>query len=64
MKKMNLAEGSLVLLGFLISLSVVISKVSGLNLLEQIADSEFKLLLVANTCFVIAFIINFFGGEE
>ncbi len=64
MRKMNLAEGTLVLLGFIFTLVAVIFKISGLNLLEQISSSGTNLLLIANICFIVAFVVTIFGAEE
>lgn len=64
MRKMNLAEGSLILIGFLLILNVLIVKMKGINLLAEIAVEPLVLLVVANTCFLVAFIVSIFGDRE
>ena|GEM_PF-1615685 len=63
MRKLNLAEGSLVLLGFILILNAVIFKVSGLNLLPIIKKAS-NFVMVANTCFLMALISAIFENPE
>jgi hypothetical protein len=59
MRKINLAEGSLILLGFMFILNAVILQVSGLNLLPIIKNAS-SFFIVANACFLIAIISAIF----
>jgi len=64
MRRLNLAEGSLVLFGFLLLLNVAVIQLKGINLLSSLVDDSVGALLAANTCFIMAFIISIFGGSE
>ncbi|MEA3489219.1 MAG: hypothetical protein U9R44_02605 [Candidatus Omnitrophota bacterium] len=64
MRKMNLAEGVMVFLGFMLLLNIAILKFKGINLLEQVVKNPGTLLLAANTCFVLAFVVAVFGREK
>lgn len=64
MRKLNLAEGSLVLLGFLLLLDVAVIKVKSINLLTPLVNDSVGALLAANTCFIVAFVISIFGGQD
>lgn len=64
MRKLNLAEGVLVLLGFILILNAGIIKFKGINLLEQLVKDPGNLLLLANTCFIMAFVVAIFGGKK
>ena len=63
MRKLNLAEGVLILLGFILILDALIIKFKGLNLLEQVVKDPGNLLMAANTCFIVAFIVAIFGNS-
>jgi hypothetical protein len=60
MKKMNLATGSMVLLGFIFILFGLVLKMSGLNLLEPLFSRLSSFFAIANTCFLAALIIDRF----
>ena len=64
MRKMNLAEGTLVLLGFIFILAAMVLKISGLNVLDPIINTVYGFFLAANTCFLIAFVIAMFDKAE
>lgn len=64
MRRLNLAEGTLILLGFLLLLNVAIIKIKYINLLTPLVNDTTSMLLAANTCFIVAFIISIFGGQE
>lgn len=64
MKKMNVAAGTLILLGFLLMMGGVIQKLAGLNLLEPIFNQPISTFVVANTCFILALVIDKFDGKE
>jgi len=64
MRKLNVAEGSLVLMGFLFLLNVVVIKLKSVNLLGSLVDGSVGALLAANTCFILAFVFSIFGGSE
>lgn len=64
MRKLNLAEGTLVLLGMILLLSAAIIKLKDINLLYPLLTSCVSTLVVANTCFLLAFVVSIFGGEE
>lgn len=64
MRKLNLAEGTLILLGMLLLMNAVIMKVKNINLLYPLLSNCMSTLIVANTCFVLAFVVSVFGGEE
>ncbi|MFQ5952867.1 MAG: hypothetical protein ACE5JK_05635 [Candidatus Omnitrophota bacterium] len=60
MYKMSLATGSLVLLGFFLIMFGVILKFSGLNLLEPLFYNIGGYFAMANTCFLIALVVEKF----
>ncbi len=60
MKKMSMAVGSLVFLGFIFIMCGMILKFSGLNLLDPLIRSIASYFLAANTCFLTALIISWF----
>ncbi|MFC1570224.1 hypothetical protein ACFL4E_00390 [Candidatus Omnitrophota bacterium] len=64
MRRLNLAEGTLVLMGFLLILNVAILKVKDINLLTPLVNDPVGMLAAANTCFIIAFVISIFGGKD
>ena len=64
MRKMNLAVGILVLMGFLTILSGLILQMKGLNLFDSIFTSSSSYFLAANTCFIIALVIEKFDKPE
>lgn len=64
MRRLNLAEGSLILVGFLLLLNVAVIKLKSINLLSPLVNDSVGALLAANTCFIVAFIISIFGGSE
>ena len=63
-KKMNLAVGSLVLLGFLFLLLGAIFHITGYNILETFIDTVFGFFLASITCFLVAIVIEVFGENE
>jgi len=60
MKKMNLAVGTLVLLGFILLLAGTILNLSGWNPLHPVILRPVSYYVVANTCFLMALIIDRF----
>lgn len=60
MPKMNLGTGVLVLLGFFLILFGIIMKFSGLNLLDPLCSRISSFFAIANTCFLIAIIVDRF----
>ena len=63
MKKMNTAEGALLLLGFILILTAVIGKLAGIDLLNPIIKSPLVLLTVGNTCLLLTLVINRFSEQ-
>lgn len=64
MRKMNVAVGCLVLLGFVLIMSGVIQKVAGLNLLEPLINASGAAFMAANTCFLLAIVLDRFDSHE
>ena len=63
MKKMDMATGSLVLLGMLVLMAGAVMKFSSLNLFDPIITAQCGFLKVANTCFLLAIIVDRFNGK-
>ncbi len=63
MKKMDIGVGVLVLLGFLTILGGVILQLKDINLLEPVVNSPSGYFLTANTCFILALVLEKFGKE-
>ncbi len=63
MKKMNLAVGALVLVGFLMLQVGIIFRMSGFNILEPMFEIPQNFFIASNTCFLIALVVDRFGGE-
>lgn len=63
MYKMDLAEGSLILSGFLLILCGVINQLFAFNLLDPIIGSVSASFIAANSCFLVAIIVYLFGKE-
>jgi len=61
MRSMNLAVGSLVLLGFLFSLFGVVFKLSGFNLLYPMITEVANFFVASSICFLMALVIDRFG---
>lgn len=57
---MNLAVGSLTLLGFLILALGAVSKLMGMSLLTPFISSYFGYFIVANSCILTAIVIDRF----
>lgn len=64
MKKMSAGVGTLVLVGMLLLLGGVILKFAGLNLLEPLFFIPSSFFVVANTCFLLALVIDKFDKAE
>jgi hypothetical protein len=64
MRKMNVATGSLVLLGFFMIMFGMILKMAGLNLLEPIFYNFSGYFSMANTCFLIALVVDRFDKPQ
>jgi UPF0716 family protein affecting phage T7 exclusion len=64
MYKMDLAEGSLVLSGFLLIICGVVNKIANFNFLTPFIKTSSAAFISANTCFLIAVIVYLFGKEE
>lgn len=60
MRKMNLAVGSLIFLGFLCIMLGVIARLSGVTLMAPVLSTPGQYLIVANTCFLVALVIDWF----
>ncbi len=63
-QKMNVAIGSLVLLGFLFIVFAVILNLKGANLLYPYIKNAVSYLIAANTCFLVALIVSTFGKSK
>lgn len=64
MKRMNVAVGSLILIGMLLVMGGVIMKYAGLNLLEPYLNVPTNFFVVANTCFLVALIVDKFDRTD
>lgn len=64
MKKIGTGVGTLVLVGMVLLLGGVILKFAGLNLLEPLFYVPASFFVVANTCFLLALIIDKFDKPE
>ncbi|MFC1548754.1 hypothetical protein ACFL5E_02200 [Candidatus Omnitrophota bacterium] len=60
MQKMSLGVGVLVLLGLILILFGVIFKLSGLNLLHPQIKDVSNFFVIANTCLLLAIIVDKF----
>ena len=63
MRKMNAATGSLVLLGLFMVMFGVILKLAGMNLMEPIFNTIGGYFSMANTCFLVALVVDRFDKE-
>lgn len=63
MREMNLAVGSLVLMGFIFIVLGSAFKVTGFNVLEPVIKSPLGFFITANTCLIVAVIIEVFGEK-
>jgi len=63
MKKMGIAVGTLVLLGFILLQVGIIFKFVGINLLDPVLVIPGNILTAANTCFLIALIVDKFDSK-
>lgn len=61
MKKVDLAVGALVLVGLVLIVAGCVSKVAGLNLLEQFFTIPRNYFIAANTCLLLALVIDRFS---
>ena len=57
---MNLANGTLVLLGFLAIVLGVVSKLMGISLLAPFIGAASSYFIVAITCFMVALVVDKF----
>lgn len=64
MRKLNLAEGALVLLGFLLILNGIIVKMSDFNMIPHLILMPSNSFVAANTCFILTLILDRFGKSE
>jgi UPF0716 family protein affecting phage T7 exclusion len=64
MQKMNIAEGTLVLVGFLLLLNGLIFKFIGFSLLFPMINTTLASFVAANSCFLTAFLINTYDKPE
>jgi len=64
MRKMNLAVGILIMMGFLAILSGLILQMKGLNLFDVVFTSSNGYFLAANTCFIVALVLEKFDKPE
>ena len=64
MRRMNLAVGSLTLVGLLFGLAGVLSKVAGIALLYPLVKEMPSYFIIACTCFLLALIVDRFDGTE
>ena len=64
MKKIGTGVGTLVLVGMLLILGGVILKFAGLNLLEPLFYMPVSFFVVANTCFLLALVIDKFDRKD
>jgi len=63
MKKINLAQGLLILLGLVLLLNGIILKMFDLNFLAPAINSPLGCFVVSNTCFILALVLEVFGDE-
>ena len=63
MYKMDLAEGSLILAGFLLILCGLTSKLFTFNFLDPVIKTASAAFIAANSCFLLAIIVYLFGKE-
>ncbi len=64
MQKMNIAEGSIVLVGFLLLLNGLVSKFIGFSLLRPMINTTLASFVSANSCFLVAFLLNTYDKPE
>ena len=64
MRKINLAVGARLLLGFLLLQVGVVFQIAGINLLDPILRIPSSFFIVANTCFLVALLVDRFGEKE
>jgi hypothetical protein len=64
MKKMSIGVGVLVLLGMLLALMGVLYKVTTFNLLAPYLNFPRSFFLIANTCLLLALVIDRFEPED
>ena len=57
---MNLATGSLVLVGFILLVAGVVSKLIGVPLMLPLISEGSDFFVAANTCFLLALVIDKF----
>ncbi|OGW74839.1 MAG: hypothetical protein A2Z72_06640 [Omnitrophica bacterium RBG_13_46_9] len=60
---MNLATGSLLCLGFVLLVTGVVSKLMGISLLAPLIETELGYFIAANSCFLMALVIDRFQKE-
>ncbi len=63
MKKINLAQGALILMGLILLLNGIILKMFDINFLAPAINSPLGCFVVSNTCLLLAFVLEFFGEE-
>ena len=63
MKKINMAQGLLILMGLVLLLNGIIIRLLGLNFLAPAINSPLGCFVVSNTCFLLAFVLEIFGDE-
>lgn len=61
---MNLATGSLVCLGFIFLVTGTVSKLMGISLLAPWVKTEMGYFIVANSCLLIALVIDKFQEKS
>jgi len=57
---MNLANGTLIFLGFLTIILGIVSKLMGISLLAPVVEAPSSYFIIAITCFVVSLVIDKF----
>jgi len=60
---MNLATGSLMLLGLVLAILGLVSKLIGTSILAPLITNYFSYLIAANTCLLLALVIDKFQKD-
>lgn len=63
MRRINIAEGVLIFVGLMLIICGIVFKVSGENILDPAISNLRSFFVVANSCFLLALIIDKFGGN-
>lgn len=61
MKEMNMAVGTLILMGFIMLLGGVTYKLTGMNFMDPLVQKNQSFFTGANSCFIVALVIDRFA---